>query len=385
MTSNKYEKVLDLLTTSDIIQLVSLFGVDETLIRYYNNQLIMPTCCHNEIIGQAKHKLYYYENAKKFYCYTCCGSMSVFDFIIQSYYNRGIKYSKSNALIIIQKIINDRLKNGFSIVENNVKNSHIDEVNKDWRNKLTIYNKSVMDCFSKNKKYLKIWEKEGISFDSMDKFGIRFDMIRNRMIIPIFDDYNRFVGAKVRNFNQEDIENGRKYMPLIHNKEIFTYDKGKILFGLNYNKKAVKNSKSAIIFEAEKSVMMFDSMFVENRSVSIGGSSITPYQRELLKEYNVNTVVLALDNDYSLIPDENGDYNKYFGLLKMIKEGNKLYKNGFKVEIVYDWKQEFLDNKDSPIDKGRQIWNKLYRNRKNIEDFLKEKGEIKNEMEIKNI
>lgn len=30
--------------------------------------------------------------------------------------------------------------------------------------------------------------KEGISFDAMDKFGIKFDMIRNRMVIPIYDD-----------------------------------------------------------------------------------------------------------------------------------------------------------------------------------------------------
>lgn len=88
--------------------------------------------------------------------------------------------------------------------------------------------------------------KEGISFDAMDKFGIKFDMIRNRMVIPIYDDKGVFVGAKVRNFNQEDIENGRKYMPLIHNNEIYTYDKGKILYGLNFNKKNIKMQKEQL-------------------------------------------------------------------------------------------------------------------------------------------
>ena len=48
----KYNKILDMITTSDIVQLVSKFGIPETSIRYYNNQLIMPTGCHNEIIGQ---------------------------------------------------------------------------------------------------------------------------------------------------------------------------------------------------------------------------------------------------------------------------------------------------------------------------------------------
>ena len=375
MTS-KYEKILNRLTTSDIIQLVSQFGIPETSIRYYNNQLIMPTGCHNEIIGQAKHKLYYYESTKKFYCYTCCGSMNPFDFIVQAYRTRGIKYSLSNAAIMLEKIIQERLKDGFAIVEH--KQPLIQEIEDDWHKTLTEYNIAVMDCFSRNKKYLKIWEKEGISFDTMDKFGIKFDMIRNRMVIPIYDDKGVFVGAKVRNFNQEDIENGRKYMPLIHNNEIYSYDRGKILYGLNFNKRAIKAAKRAIIFEAEKSCLLYDSLYVGNKAVSIGGSNVSVYQVELLKKMGVETVVLALDNDYSLLPKEDGKYDKYFGLYKMLKEANKLSAKGFAVEIVYDWEQEFLENEDAPIDKGREVWNKLYRNRKNfteLTEMFSKKGE----------
>lgn len=375
MTS-KYEKILNRLTTSDIIQLVSQFGIPETSIRYYNNQLIMPTGCHNEIIGQAKHKLYYYESTKKFYCYTCCGSMNPFDFIVQAYRTRGIKYSLSNAAIMLEKIIQERLKDGFAIVEH--KQPVIQEIEDDWHKTLTEYNIAVMDCFSRNKKYLKIWEKEGISFDTMDKFGIKFDMIRNRMVIPIYDDKGIFVGAKVRNFNQEDIENGRKYMPLIHNNEIYSYDRGKVLYGLNFNKRAIKAAKRAIIFEAEKSCLLYDSLYVGNKAVSIGGSNVSVYQVELLKKMGVETIVLALDNDYSLLPKEDGKYDKYFGLYKMLKEANKLSAKGFAVEIVYDWEQEFLENKDAPIDKGREVWNKLYRNRKNfteLTEMFSKKGE----------
>jgi len=374
--TSKYEKILNRLTTSDIIQLVSQFGIPETSIRYYNNQLIMPTGCHNEIIGQAKHKLYYYESTKKFYCYTCCGSMNPFDFIVQAYRTRGIKYSLSNAAIMLEKIIQERLKDGFAIVEH--KQPVIQEIEDDWHKTLTEYNIAVMDCFSRNKKYLKIWEKEGISFDTMDKFGIKFDMIRNRMVIPIYDDKGVFVGAKVRNFNQEDIENGRKYMPLIHNNEIYSYDRGKVLYGLNFNKKAIKAAKRAIIFEAEKSCLLYDSLYVGNKAVSIGGSNVSVYQVELLKKMGVETVVLALDNDYSLLPKEDGKYDKYFGLYKMLKEANKLSAKGFAVEIVYDWEQEFLENKDAPIDKGREVWNKLYRNRKNfteLTEMFSKKGE----------
>lgn len=378
MTS-KYDKILDMLTTSDIIQLVSKFGVPETSIRYYNNQLIMPTGCHNEIIGQAKHKLYYYESTKKFYCYTCCGSMNPFEFIVQAYRTRGIKYSLSNSAIVLERIIQERLKDGFAIVEH--KAPVVQEIEDDWHKSLTEYNIAVMDCFSRNKKYLKIWEKEGISFDTMDKFGIKFDMVRNRMVIPIYDDKGTFVGAKVRNFNQDEIENGRKYMPLIHNNELYSYDRGKVLYGLNFNKRAIKAAKRAIIFEAEKSCLLYDSLYVGNKAVSVGGSNVSPYQVELLKKLGVETIVLALDNDYSLLPKEDGKYDKYFGLYKMLKEANKLSVKGFVVEIVYDWEQELLENKDAPIDKGREVWNKLYRSRKNfdeLKDMFNKKGE-KNE------
>ena len=45
---DKYNKILDMITTSDIVQLVSKFGIPETSIRYYNNQLIIMTNDNNE-------------------------------------------------------------------------------------------------------------------------------------------------------------------------------------------------------------------------------------------------------------------------------------------------------------------------------------------------
>lgn len=385
--TSKYQKVLDDLTTTDIVQLVEKFGVEETSIRYYNNQLIMPTVCHNEILQGASHKLYYYENSKKFYCYTCCGSMNPFEFIVQIYKTRGIKYSLSNALIIIEKIIRERRKEGFVITQPistpNLKIQGIDE----WV--FTEYNPTVMQSFSRNKKYLRIWEREGISFETMEQFGIKFDLIGNRMVIPIYNHEGVFIGAKVRNFNQEEIENGRKYMPLIHNKLIYTYDRGKVLYGLNFNKKDIRSAKRAILFEAEKSTLIYSSMFVGNRAVSVGGSNVTFQQAQLLKHYGVETIVLAFDNDYdySSNPEEP---DRYYGLYKMLREANKLEVRGFNVEIVYDWEQEYLEDKDAPIDKGREIWNKLYRNRKSFkelkENFLKKGDEDEEtEMETENL
>jgi hypothetical protein len=95
----------------------------------------------------------------------------------------------------------------------------------------------------------------------------------------------------------------------------------------------------------------------------------------ILKEAGVQKIVLALDNDW----DEDGD--KFYGLHKMVLEGFKIQEMGFEVELMYDWEGELLGNKDSPIDRGRQIYSKLYRDRKNINEFSKEEWENMNNKE----
>jgi hypothetical protein len=56
----------------------------------------------------------------------------------------------------------------------------------------------------------------------------------------------------------------------------------------------------------------------------------------------------------------------------MINEGYKVLDMGFDVELIYDWDGDLLGNKDAPIDRGRQIYSKLYRERKNIKEFPRE-------------
>ena len=55
----------------------------------------------------------------------------------------------------------------------------------------------------------------------------------------------------------------------------------------NFNKKNIKNAKRAIIFESEKSTILYESLYVGNKAVSIGGSNVSIYQAELLKQYKV--------------------------------------------------------------------------------------------------
>ena len=174
-------------------------------------------------------------------------------------------------------------------------------------------------------------------------------MVRNRIVFPVLDHLGRLVGIKVRNFNEKDLEEHRKYMPLWHNKELYNYPKMMVAFGYYQNRQVIKKAKEVIVYEAEKSVLKHGS-----------------YHGDILKKAGVTKVVLALDNDW----DEDG--NKEYGLHKMINEGYKILDMGFDVELIYDWNGDLLGNKDAPIDRGRQVYSKLYRERKNIQEFPRE-------------
>lgn len=367
--------LINKMNTSDILCLLEYLGVSEQLVRYGNESVIFPTVCHNELISAPSHKLYYYESTKKFYCYTNCKGMDVFEFIINAQRARGNKYTFSHAYNLMSSIVNNRMRQGFAVIEA-PKMKRTPQIVPNWQKQLTVYNHHVLECFTQQPKYLAPWLDEGISYDVLCDFGVRFDMVRNRIVFPVYDHIGRLIGVKARNFNIEDIEAHRKYMPLWYNKELYNYPKMMVLYGYYQNRYTIKKAKEAIVFESEKAVLQYGSFFTLNKAVAIGGSSFSVYHGQILKDCGVETIVLALDYDW----DDDG--NKDYGLHKMIREGYKIQEMGFNVELIYDWDDQYLGDKDSPIDRGRVTFTKLYRARKNLTTFATEVDEKEDDGEI---
>ena len=343
-------------------------GVPETSVRYANDCLIFPTICHNTLDNNPSHKLYYYESSKRFYCYTHCKSMSIFDVIINTYNTRGFKMEFMRAYNLLDEIVSKRLKTGFAIIQT-PKALNTTRIEENWVEQLPVYNKHVLECFTQQPRFLDPWLSEDIDYNVMVDFGVRFDMVRNRIVFPVIDHIGRLVGIRVRNFNQSDIDAGRKYMPLWHNDELYNCPKMMVVYGYYQNRQVIKKLKEVIVFEAEKSVLKYGSCFTMNKSVAVGGSAFSQYHGLILKEAGVETIVLAFDNDYS----EDGD--RFYGLQKMLREAQKVKEMGFKVELIYDWTGEYLGDKDAPIDLGRTVYSKLYRERKTLEEVLEENKE----------
>ena len=106
----------------------------------------------------------------------------------------------------------------------------------------------------------------------------------------------------------------------------------------------------------EKSVLLMDSFSRPNCSVAVCGSSINKFQIDILMKYcNPREFIICFDKEEDI-------EDKYFN--KLMKLGKK-YSNYGNFSFIYDFKKR-LDLKDSPVDKGEEIFNELLKERVKI-------------------
>lgn len=216
----------------------------------------------------------------------------------------------------------------------------------DQSQKIEIGNRTILDIDANyNQRFSdeipQEWINEGIDPDVMRKYEIRIDKSSNRIVYPVYDSDFNLIGVKGRtrfeNFKDLKIA---KYMNY--------YSLGKVDYftGMKQALSFTKQKNEVIIFEGLKSVMKADGWGFHN-CVSAETSVINEYQIELLIKMQVRDVVIAFDKDVK--------YQK-------IKGFSELLKRFCNVWVVLD-KRNLLDEKDSPVDKGYDIWNTLYERR----------------------
>jgi hypothetical protein len=149
----------------------------------------------------------------------------------------------------------------------------------------------------------------------------------------------------------------------------YKFNSSSVLYGLNMNKMFIQGSKEVIIVEAPKGVQQLDTFGVYN-SVGLFGRSLQRDKLKLLLKYGVEKFVIALDKQYEKQFDENKeitkDYENYIKIINKIIETIKPYAK--EISIIYDKDEHcLLDFKDAPMDKGKDIWNKMYKEREIIE------------------
>lgn len=346
-----YQEIIENLNTEKIIQLMTTLGVDDYIEK--PNYIIFPTICHNEDAAEASMKLYYYENSHIFQCYTECGSMTIFQFLKNYYETRGIEYDWYNDIYrVILDCSNFNLIDNFKIEK--YKSKREQYIYKGIP-QLPIYPNGILNCFIKF--YPSEWLNDGISKETMDKFNISYSSIQNKIIIPHYNLNGELIGIRGRALNEWEVENVGKYMPIQIEGKWYSHPLSLNLYGLNITKDNIKKNGICYIFESEKSVMQCNGFQMDNCAVAVCGSQLNKWQiKILIKECHPQEIVLCFDKEE--IPPAEKYFNK---LYKMCSK----YKNYANFSFIYD-RENLLELKDSPTDKGEEIFQKLLQRRVKI-------------------
>lgn len=321
------------------------------------------TICH----GGDSHKLCYFTKSKDFYCYTNCGRMPFFEFIKKirgfsdgefyeclKYVGEKIGYNfKANRYGIgesrEQKIRNNESKVIESIKRRkNLKFSAVEN---------KIYDANILNYFDENTFYTG-WINEGISIESMQKFGIRWYEYQKHIIIPHYDINGNLIGIRRRSLKPEDADN--KYMPEYISGKSFEHSLGLNLYGIYENQDALRRYRRAIIVEGEKSVLLSDTYYGnESYTVATCGFNVSRQQMTLLSELGVRIVYLGFDKDYDILKEEEykkdeQTYKNYLNYQKRLETLALRLNSLFNVYIIQD-AHGYLGHKDSPFDRGKDM------------------------------
>ena len=140
---------------------------------------------------------------------------------------------------------------------------------------------------------------------------------------------------------------------------MYNHPLGMNLYNLNNSKDAIKIIKKAIVFEGEKSTLLYKSYFGLENDISVAccGSSLSAYQIQLLVESGAEEIIVAFDRQFQEIGDKEFQHLKS----NLLKLHNK-YKNFVKITFIFD-KNMITGYKASPIDEGPEKFLQLFRER----------------------
>lgn len=178
------------------------------------------------------------------------------------------------------------------------------------------------------------WIEEGISYKTQKLYEIGFDLDSKRITIPMRNRFGQLVGVKGRIMKDEDDERKYLYMHRFQNRYEW--------FNFHFAHPYILSEKKVYIFEAEKSCMKATEYGIQN-TLAIGASEISPEQVQMVKQIGLDIeIVLCYDKGITL--DEIRKNAQIF-------EGRTVY-------AIFDT-GGLLKGKNSPIDEGVEVWEKL--------------------------
>lgn len=205
---------------------------------------------------------------------------------------------------------------------------------------------NVMERYEFRKDKLKPWFDEGIPYEIMWEYGVRYDAFDDRIVYPIRNLDGQIFCISGRTCDPDYKSKGiRKYT--------YTTPIGSLpaIYGLYENKSEILSTSEALVFEGCKSVLKAKS-FGHPNGVALLTSHLSQIQTEAfikLASFNGVRFVFALDADVDIKADKNIMRLAKYARVEWIRNRNNL-----------------LDAKDSPVDKGKEVFEKLYNMRESV-------------------
>ncbi|MBR1862623.1 MAG: hypothetical protein IJ806_00865 [Ruminococcus sp.] len=256
------------------------------------------------------------------------------------------------------KISDDDLESYDNYSDYNYNNDDIEELRKEQKEKqrkqyeqalnkdLKLYNSST-DYSVCDK-----WFKEGIITSITKRFGIK--------TIITSDKHYNYAAMPIRHYESGEIiaisfrvlsdlsDTDLEMFGISKYRITAGYNKRENIYGLFENKQTIIEKGQAVIFEAEKSVLK-RATIQDNTGLAIQGHNLTDKQAEIIASLDLNEVIIAFDKD---IHEE--EICSFCQML--INKGCRT------VSYILD-RDNLLDEKDSPTDKGDRNYRQLFDNR----------------------
>lgn len=207
------------------------------------------------------------------------------------------------------------------------------------QSKGTVLPDNYMERYEHREDKLQAWLDEGISAESLERFAVKYDAFSDRLVYPIRNLAGKIVNIGGRTLDPEwKAKNLRKYT------YFFGWGTMDTIYGLYDNLEEILKRREIILFEGCKSVLLADTWGIKNAG-AILTSHLNPHQMKILARLGCR-VVFALDKEVKIRDDHN--------IQKL--------KNYVEVEYLWD-REDLLDDKDAPVDKGAETFKKLYEGR----------------------
>lgn len=362
------DALLEQLTKQDVINLVLDLGSEGY--KEMHDYIAFQTICHNLPHTGAKYNLIYYHDAtdkypaKIFHCYsgTDCGcgdTFGIFELVLRAKRVQGFNWSFLQAIKYVAEVTGKILTQNHASYD--MKNQIVDL---DWLGRLkgkknkepkefTVLNENVLEVFQNY--HHPDWLNEGIKDEVMYEFEIKYWTKTNQIIIPFRNAKGELIGVRGRNLNQDELQQGRKYVPVTVQGNILRHQLGNTFYGLYQNQDTIKRMHKAIIYEAEKSVLKNRGYFGSYNDFSLAacGSNITLQQIRILKNLGIQDLIIAFDKEYKEL--ESLQAQVY--IRKLIQKVQPLLQF-MAVDLLID-KDGLLGYKDSPADQGKETLLKL--------------------------